>query len=206
MTFFTYLNRPPLHLRESVQEASRVSKEASRIFTEASRIFTEASRIIQRTSYITRMLLSQILSIFAVISLAVGTPLDAGKSAENFEAIQAVEARDLVKRECGIGKVWGGNRESAIERSIRWCSGSGGSGRYGTGQKKTGCYNAPNGNNKFEFEILRTGTSPGTLSSGQCEQFMREQIRNCRDGGQGERGNWFFRYDKLVFFFFFGFI
>lgn len=135
------------------------------------------------------MLLSQILSIFAVLSLAVGTPLDGGSNnSEN------LEARVLLKRSCySGGRRWGNNRSHAIDRAGRWCSGNGGSGTYRAGLRKTGCYNAQNGNNKYAFEIQRTATTTGSLSSEECNKFIQEQIRNCDRGGKGERNGWFFR-------------
>jgi hypothetical protein len=134
------------------------------------------------------MQLSQILSMFAVVSLAIGTPLDGDKG------LEGVEARDLVKRECySGGKTWGDNRNHAIDRAGRWCSGSGGSGTYRAGQTKYGCYNALFGDNKYEFWIQRTGTTSASLSSPQCNEYMQEQIRNCDRGGQGERNGWYFR-------------
>lgn len=133
------------------------------------------------------MLLSQILSISAVLSLAVGTPLTGGKSSEN------LETRELVKRSCYDGEPWGSNLNHAIDRAGSWCSGPSGSGVYRAGLRKTGCYDAVVGSLRYAFEIQRTESTTGDLTIAQCNVFLQEQINNCERGGEGERDGWFFR-------------
>ena len=92
------------------------------------------------------MLLSQILSLSAILSLAVGTSLDSSRGSEK------LETRDLVKRQCyGEGPSWGANRNHATDRAGSWCNGPSGSGVYRAGLRKTGCYNAVVGNYRYAF-------------------------------------------------------
>lgn len=84
------------------------------------------------------MQLGQILSIFAVVSLAVGASPDGHKS------LEGAEARDFVQQDCFSDRnirgwrPWGGNENHAVDMAGRWCSGSAGSGTYEPGELKYG--------------------------------------------------------------------
>jgi hypothetical protein len=125
------------------------------------------------------MQLLHLLTALLSASLISATPID--------------QSQDLTARSCSGGKKWGANKNSAIDHAGHWCSGSGGSGNFATGQTKYGCYNLPNGKNKAEFWIQNKKTHGSGLSSSQCDSYMQEQINHCDKGGSGERDGWYFR-------------
>lgn len=150
------------------------------------------------------MQLAHMFTILAIASLAVGTPLNGGSTSptEGVEArdlvgtspAEGVEVRDLMKRACySGGKTWGDNRDHAIDRAGRWCSGNGGSGSYRAGLVKSGCYNSKHGKNRYNFEIQNKTPNTRSLDSAGCNTLLQDRIKNCNRGGRAERDGWSFR-------------
>ncbi|KAH7030631.1 uncharacterized protein B0I36DRAFT_348837 [Microdochium trichocladiopsis] len=90
-------------------------------------------------------------------------------------------------------KTWGGNKDAALSAAAQWCNtGGGGSGAYGLAAAKTGCYNAPLGVNKFEFQISNNFGSPANLSVAKCKELAQYLVNTCERGGSGSQEGWRF--------------
>jgi hypothetical protein len=83
---------------------------------------------------------------------------------------------------------WGENKAAALEAATAWCK-SDAVGVYNVGQKKTGCFNAPVGENKFIFEVANFGTRGGITPS-RCSELLQFPIDQCDRGGLGRKFGW----------------
>jgi hypothetical protein len=94
------------------------------------------------------------------------------------------------------GKIWGGNKDAALSSVVKWCDGNAntdGSFSYSIGQTKNGCYNAPLGTNKFQFNVRNDFGIGTSLPVDKCERIVKAAINNCERGGTGTLESWYFR-------------
>jgi chitinase len=95
---------------------------------------------------------------------------------------------------CGsTAKSWGDNKDDALSRAKRWCSGNGGSLTYTVGQRKNGCYNALKGENKYQFSIQNNWGIQVSMATDKCEMLMKEAINKCSKGGTGLIESWWYK-------------
>ncbi|KAF4457933.1 hypothetical protein F53441_286 [Fusarium austroafricanum] len=84
---------------------------------------------------------------------------------------------------------WDTEKDYALDRAGRWCSGNGGSGHYIKGQVKYGCYNL-NSVKRINFKIQNLQDRDISLSSAACYRFLRGIINKCDRGGENGNGAW----------------
>ena len=120
-----------------------------------------------------------------------------GLWADAYVCVRTIGYTSTVSLSCASsGKTWGGNEASALTRARDWCDGNSntdGNGAYSLAQTKTGCYNAPNGNNKIQFTARNDLGASAYLSIARCESLIRRQISGCARGGTGTQEGWWFR-------------
>ncbi|KAJ3535626.1 hypothetical protein NM208_g6575 [Fusarium decemcellulare] len=90
---------------------------------------------------------------------------------------------------------WDTEKNYALDRAGRWCSGNGGSGSYRKGQQKGGCYNL-NSVKRVNFLIQNRQDKDTSLSSGACFRFLRGIINDCSRGGENSNGAWWWTADS----------
>lgn len=90
-------------------------------------------------------------------------------------------------------KTWGDNRPAALTSAGLWCDGNSNTdatGNFGIGQRKSGCYNAPFGENLFLFDMYNQWGTDKTLSVAKCNELLRIPINGCDRGGIGQLEGW----------------
>lgn len=151
------------------------------------------------------MQLSHVLLVLSAAAVTIATPVVDAEQAE-FEAIAAKYNIELTEsgaagdftimsgEKCyGSGEHWGDERQYALDRAGRWCSGNGGAEFYRKGQQKHGCYNL-NSNKRAVFSIQNQQDRDINLSSEACFRFLRGIINACSRGGTNDNGAWNWRY------------
>lgn len=106
--------------------------------------------------------------------------------------VRTIGYTPLVTRTCHTGtstKLWGDNKAAALEGATKWCNG-GGSGSFTTGQRKTGCYNAPFGTNAIRFDILNDWGLGQSLTVAKCNSVVKNTINGCDRGGVAILESW----------------
>ncbi|KAH7304254.1 hypothetical protein B0I35DRAFT_414543 [Stachybotrys elegans] len=85
-------------------------------------------------------------------------------------------------------KTWGDNLPYAVQAAADFCTAS--AGLFTVGQRKTGCFNAALGVNKFSFEITNNwGVNRGATPL-RCQDLMSIPLNSCARGGLGQIQGW----------------